>query len=105
MDECDIIAKMKESTFDTEELMLEFKEYDYKILGDNDAFMVYYYIASNIIWVHFLWASNKRKMLKICKQLWSESKNSGCMILFDCDDYAKMFGNHSSKLYVWNKEI
>ena len=105
MVEYDIIARMKESTFDTEELMLEFKEYDYKILGDNEAFMVYYYLAPNIIWVHFLWASNKRKMLKICKTLWAESIEAECMILFDCDGYANMFGNHASKLYVWNKEI
>ena len=99
------IAKMRESTFDSEELMLEFQEHNYRMLGDEEAFMVYYYIAPNTIWVHFLWASNKRKMLKICKELWAESVEKESMILFDCDDYAKMFGNHAEKLYVWNKEI
>lgn len=113
MDDCAIIvpmkefmiARMRESTYDSEELLLEFQEHNYRMLGDEDAFMVYYYIAPNIIWVHFLWASNKRKMLKICKELWAESVQTKSMILFDCDDYAKMFGNHASKLYVWNKEI
>lgn len=111
--DCDIIvpmkeyalAKMHESTFDSEELLHEFLEHDYKMLGDQEAFMVYYYIAPNTIWVHFLWASNKRKMLKICKELWAESVQTDSMILFDCDDYAKMFGNHAERLYVWNKEI
>ena len=113
MANCDIIAemeeyaiaKMRESTFDSEELLLEFQEHNYRMLGDEEAFTVYYYLADNIIWVHFLWASNKRKMLKICKTLWAESVQAECMILFDCDDYAKMFGNHAEKLYIWNKEI
>lgn len=113
MADCDIIesikefalAKMYESTFDSEEQLHDFEEHDYKMLGDREAFMVYYHLAPNIIWVHFLWASDKRKMLKICKQLWAESIQTESMILFDCDDYAKMFGNHASKLYVWNKEI
>ena len=98
------LAKMYESTFDSEDELLEFLEYDYKILGDTDAFMVYYY-AANIIWVHFLWADNKRKMLKICKQLWAESVQAECLILFDCDDVAKMFGNHSRRVYAWTKEL
>lgn len=96
---------MRKSTFDNEEVMLEFLKYDYKILGDRDAFMVYYYAADNVIWVHFLWAKNKRKMHSICRSLWYESRNNGCMILFDCDDIAKMFGNHSRRIYAWTKEI
>ena len=70
------LTKMHESTFDSEELLHEFLEHDYKMLGDQEAFMVYYYIAPNTIWVHFLWASNKRKMLKICKELWAIVKKT-----------------------------
>jgi len=113
MADCDIIdtmkdfaiSKMEQSTFDNREVMLSFLEHDYKMLGDRDAFMVYYYVMPNFIWVHFLWASDKRKMLKICKMLWAESVEAKSVILFDCDDYAKMFGNHASKLYMWNKEL
>ena len=96
---------MEQSTFDDEEAMLSFLEYDYKILGSEDAFMVYYYPLPNIIWVHFLWADNKKKMLKICKMLWIESIQAECMILFDCDDYANMFGNHAKRVYTWTKEL
>ena len=99
------IAKMYESTFDSEDELLEFLEYDYKILGDTDAFIVYYYLAPNIIWVHFLWSGNKRKMFKICKELWAESVQAECMILFDCDDYERMFSNHARKIFLWTREL
>ena len=100
-----IISKMELSTFDSNEVMLDFLEYDYKILGDTDSFIVYYYLADNVIWVHFLWAKSKKKMLKICRTLWAESQATDSIILFDCDEYESMFGNHARKLYVWDKEI
>lgn len=100
-----ILSKMAESTFDDDEAMLEFLEHDYKMLGDKDAFIVYYYLAENMIWVHFLWAMNKRKMLMVCKQLWAESVQAQAMIFFDCDDYANMFGNHAKQVFIWTKEL
>ena len=102
-----IISKMKESTFDDDSAMLDFLEYDYRILGDEDAFIVYYYLAENMIWVHFLYATDKskRRMFAACKQLWAESVQAQAMIFFDCDDYERMFKNHSKKVYLWTKEL
>ena len=99
-----IITKMKESTFDDEYEMMRIFNEDYVILGDEEAFMVYYKIG-NVIWVHFLWASSKRLMYRVLKEFGKVASLKDNVILFDCDDFAKMFGSHATKIYVWNKEL
>ena len=99
-----IISKMEESTFDNMECMLEYKEYDYKILGDKSAFIVYYKIG-DLFWVHFLWADKKKQMYRVLKEFEKIAPPKSNIILFDCDYFSDMFGSHARKIYVWEKEL
>ena len=94
-----IISKMDEDT------LADYTDQECKVLGDMEAFITYYYQSEKVIWVNFLYATNKRKMLKICKMLWIEAKYSGSIVLFNCEEFEKMFKGHAKKIYVWTKEI
>jgi len=100
-----IVSKLRESTFTSEAEMLEYQEHDFSTVGDEDAFIICFIPVEGVVWVHYLWASDKRKMLKVTKALWAETQLRGQVILFDCDDYQRMFGNHARKIYQWVKEI
>ena len=97
-----ILQKMREHSDDLDGSYLD--EYDYKILGDNQAFLVYHYMNPQTIWVEFLWASNKKKMLKICRELWAESQETDSIILYD-DDGVNLHSTHATQVYLWTKEL
>jgi len=94
-----IVSKMDDET------LQDYKDQECKVLGDKEAFITYYYQSEKVIWVNFLYATNKRKMLKVCKMLWIEAKYSEAIILFNCSDFETMFKGHAKKIYLWNKEI
>jgi len=93
------MSKMNEDT------LSDYKDQECIILGDSEAFITYYYQLPNVVWVNFLYATNKRKMLKICKVLWAITQESNSIILFNCDEFERMFQGHAKKIYLWNKEI
>lgn len=99
-----IISKMLDN-FEPQEEAYDYKEYDYKILGDTEAFMVYFYIDTKIVWVHFLWASKKKRMILLLREFFKLVPLTSHEVLFDSDDFAKMFGNHARQIYIWEKEI
>lgn len=85
--------------------MLEYQEHDFWTVGDEDAFIICFSPVEGVVWVHYLWASDKRKMLKLVQGFVDDTHSRGQVILFDCDDYQRMFGNHARKIYQWVKEI
>ena len=97
------ISKM-DGAFSSEDEMLQFLNEDYHIIGDDKSFLVYYKMAE-VYWVHFLWASNKRLMYRVLKEFEKIAPPKHNIILFNSDNFAEMFGNHASKVYVWTKEL
>jgi len=87
------------------ETLLDYNDQECEILGDTEAFLTYYLQSPKVIWVNFLWSNSQRKMLKVCKTLWTISKESDSIILFNCKEFNTMFKNHAEKIYVWTKEI
>jgi len=102
------ISKMEESTFDDKEAMLDFLEHDYKMLGDKDAFLIYYAIGDTVIWVHFMWSKKPRQMYKVLKELGTHVTLKENIILFDCDicdGFNALHKHHAKRIYVWTKEL
>jgi len=102
------ISKMRESSFDDEEALLEFLEHDYKMLGDKDAFLIYYAIGDTVIWVHFMWAIKPRLMYKVLKEFENYVSLKENIILFDCDicdGFNALHKHHAKRIYVWTKEL
>ena len=103
-----IVEKMREGTFDDEEELFEYLNHDYQVLGGEEAFLIYFPLREGVVWVHYLWSINKRKMRKVMKQLLLLHPIGEDIILFDCDiceGYNALHKRSATRVYMWNKEL
>jgi len=98
----------QDETWESKEDIYTFLDYNYKIIGDIDSFIIYYRLNTGVLWLHYCFSSNssnsfknKRKMIKNCKELWDLSEKTDSFVMFDTN--IEEFSNHSNQIYVANR--